>query len=106
VDIPLRTVTDAYPTMVGETRDIVFDADLGEVIDGHRVVVPGICFGGPARGLGSGEATLAESALHHEFVPALTKTRTSDTGERSRYAASAVSYPTRVFSRRVRMAFR
>jgi hypothetical protein len=62
VDIPPRTVTDAYLTMVGETLDVVFDADLGEVIDGHHVVVRGICFGGPARGPGSGETTPAESA--------------------------------------------
>jgi len=79
VDIPLRTVTDDYLAMVGETLDVVFDLDLGELINGHHVVVRGICFGGPVPPV-SGEPELAESALHYEFVPGLTEERTSGRG--------------------------
>jgi hypothetical protein len=87
VEIPPRTVTDDYLASVGETLDVVFDLDLGEVIEGHHVVARGICFGGPIRQrgrgpavAGTGEAELAESALHYEFVPGLTPARTSGQG--------------------------
>ncbi|MEU4515761.1 hypothetical protein AB0G05_40235 [Nonomuraea wenchangensis] len=59
--IPPRTATDAYFARMGGGRrlDIVFDIDLGELLDGHHVV---------ARGL---ELADAGAALHYEFVPGI-----------------------------------
>ncbi|MEO3792746.1 hypothetical protein ABGB14_21240 [Nonomuraea sp. B10E15] len=59
--IPPRTATDAYLSRMGGSirLDIVFDVDLGELVEGHHVV---------ARGL---ELTDAGGVLHYEFVPGL-----------------------------------
>ncbi|WP_336214906.1 hypothetical protein [Nonomuraea sp. LPB2021202275-12-8] len=61
IRIPPRTATDAYfAKMSGSRRlDIVFDIDLGELLEGHHVV---------ARGL---EISDAGGVLHYEFVPGL-----------------------------------
>jgi hypothetical protein len=61
IRIPPRTATDAYFAGKGESRrlDIVFDIDLGELLEGHHVV---------ARGL---EMSAAGGVLHYEFVPVL-----------------------------------
>ncbi|MGA5765196.1 hypothetical protein [Nonomuraea bangladeshensis] len=60
-NIPPRTATDAYLARMGGRRrlDIVFDIDLGELVEGHHVV---------ARGL---ELADAAAALHYEFVPGI-----------------------------------
>lgn len=47
--IPPRTVTDQYLARRGEHLDIVFDADLGELVRGHHVVARGIMLGRPVR---------------------------------------------------------
>jgi hypothetical protein len=57
VDIPPRTATDRYLSRMGRRLDIVFDVDLGELIEGHHVVARGI--------------TLSGAELHYEFVPGL-----------------------------------
>ncbi|MFC5814430.1 hypothetical protein [Nonomuraea harbinensis] len=59
IRIPPRTATDAYFAKMGGSRrlDIVFDIDLGELLEGHHVV---------ARGL---ETSGAGGVLHYEFVP-------------------------------------
>jgi hypothetical protein len=59
--IPPRTATDTYFAKMGGARrlDIVFDIDLGELLEGHHVV---------ARGL---EMSDAGGVLHYEFVPGL-----------------------------------
>ncbi|MFI6742876.1 hypothetical protein ACIBI9_59145 [Nonomuraea sp. NPDC050451] len=59
ISIPPRTATDAYFAKMGGLRrpDVVFDIDLGELVEGHHVV---------ARGL---EISGADGVLHYEFVP-------------------------------------
>ncbi|MGW2222081.1 hypothetical protein ACWCSD_44440 [Nonomuraea sp. NPDC001684] len=59
ISIPPRTATDAYFAERDGSRrlDIVFDIDLGELVEGHHVV---------ARGL---ELSEAGGLLHYEFVP-------------------------------------
>ncbi|AQZ62151.1 hypothetical protein BKM31_12330 [[Actinomadura] parvosata subsp. kistnae] len=59
ISIPPRTATDAYFARTGGSRrlDVVFDLDLGELVDGHHVV---------ARGL---ELSGGEGVLHYELVP-------------------------------------
>lgn len=61
IRIPPRTATDAYFAKQGGSRqlDIVFDIDLGELLEGHHVV---------ARGL---ELSDVGGVLHYEFVPGL-----------------------------------
>ncbi|MEW9551158.1 hypothetical protein [Nonomuraea sp. NPDC050783] len=61
ISIPPRTATDAYLARMGGTRrlDLVFDIDLGELLEGHHVV---------ARGL---ELPEGEGMLHYEFVPGI-----------------------------------
>ncbi|MFB9880552.1 hypothetical protein ACFFMN_21615 [Planobispora siamensis] len=61
IRIPPRTATDAFFTRAGGSRrlDIVFDIDLGELLEGHHVV---------ARGL---EMSETGGVLHYEFVPGL-----------------------------------
>ncbi|MEV0391117.1 hypothetical protein [Nonomuraea sp. NPDC050643] len=61
IRIPPRTATDAYFAKMGGSRrpDIVFDIDLGELVDGHHVV---------ARAL---EFSDVGGVLHYEFVPGL-----------------------------------
>lgn len=61
IRIPPRTATDAYFAKMGGARrlDIVFDIDLGELLEGHHVV---------ARGL---EISGVGGVLHYEFVPGL-----------------------------------
>jgi hypothetical protein len=49
VKIPPRTATDQYLARRGEHLDIVFDLDLGELVNGHHVVARGIMLGRPAR---------------------------------------------------------
>src|SRR5262249_59389411 len=57
-DLPPRTATDAYLAEIGERLDIAFDVDLGELVEGHRVV-------------GRGVLNLPGGAeLHYELVPA------------------------------------
>jgi len=51
-------VTDAYLAEIGERLDIEFDVDLGELVEGHRVVARGVL-----NRLGGAE-------LHYELVPA------------------------------------
>src|SRR5262249_55212939 len=41
-DLPPRTATDAYLAEIGERLDIAFDVDLGELVEGHRVVGRGV----------------------------------------------------------------
>ena len=55
--LPPRTATDAYLAEIGETLDIEFDVDLGELVEGHRVVARGIL------NLPGG------AELHYELVP-------------------------------------
>ncbi|GAA4956590.1 hypothetical protein HD597_001734 [Nonomuraea thailandensis] len=57
--IPPRTATDAYFAAMGGSRrlDLVFDIDLGDLVEGHRVV---------ARGM---EMLDSGGVLHYEFVP-------------------------------------
>jgi hypothetical protein len=45
VHIPDRTATDDYLARMGEQLDVVFDVDLGELIEGHHVVARGLAFG-------------------------------------------------------------
>lgn len=68
--IPPRTATDAYlAKMRGSRRlDLVFDIDLGELLDGHHVV---------ARGL---ELSEGGGALHYEFVPGVSGDEEDDKG--------------------------
>jgi hypothetical protein len=71
--IPPRTAVDAYfarMRAVGVQRqlDVAFDVDLGELVDGHHVVVRGI-----ERGPG-------EAVLHYEFVPAVQEHERQDKG--------------------------
>jgi hypothetical protein len=66
VDIPPRAATDRALSRAGERLDIVFDVDLGELIEGHHVVARGI--------------TLGEAALHYEFVPGFTDARLHELG--------------------------
>jgi hypothetical protein len=47
VGIPPRTATDSYLSGMGLQLDIVFDVDLGELVEGHHVVARGIMFGRP-----------------------------------------------------------
>jgi hypothetical protein len=68
VDIPPRTATDRYLSQLGERLDIVFDVDLGELIEGHHVVARGISLAPP------------EAELHYEFVPGLTEARRHELG--------------------------
>jgi hypothetical protein len=80
VDIPPRTATETYLSWTGGKLDIVFDADLGELIEGHHVVVRGIMFGVPVEAPAAGEAAYTEASLFYEFVPGLTEERTSGHG--------------------------
>jgi hypothetical protein len=41
-DLPPRTATDAYLADRAEELDFEFDVDLGELVEGHRVVARGI----------------------------------------------------------------
>src|SRR6266545_3746909 len=71
--IPPRTAVDAYFTRmramgVQRQLDVTFDFDLGELIDGHHMVLRGI-----ERGPG-------EAVLHYEFVPALQEHEGQDKG--------------------------
>ena len=45
MEIPPRTVTDAYLARRGVQLDIAFDVDLGELTRGHHIVARGIMFG-------------------------------------------------------------
>jgi hypothetical protein len=49
VDIPPRTATDRYLSRRGQQLDIVFDIDLGELVEGHHVVARGIMLARPVR---------------------------------------------------------
>ena len=49
MEIPPRTVTDAYLASRGVPLDIAFDVDLGELTRGHHIVARGIMFGRPVR---------------------------------------------------------
>jgi hypothetical protein len=55
--LPPRTATDVYLAEIGETLDIEFDVDLGELVQGHRVVARGIL------------NLPAGAELHYELVP-------------------------------------
>lgn len=61
IRIPPRAATDAYFARMGGSRrlDIVFDIDLGELLEGHHVVTRGL------------EMSGADGVLHYEFVPGL-----------------------------------
>lgn len=52
--------------MLGKRLDLVFDADLGDLIDGHRVI---------ARGL-----ERDPGVLHYVFVPGLTEDEVAEKG--------------------------
>ena len=68
-DLPPRTATERFLTRMavwGRRIDISFDVDLGELVDGHRVI---------ARGL---ELRGAGAVLHYEFLPGI------DTDEQER----------------------
>jgi hypothetical protein len=56
-ELPHRTATDAYLAEIGEQLDVAFDVDLGELVEGHRVIARGI------RNLPGG------AELHYELVP-------------------------------------
>jgi hypothetical protein len=59
--VPPRDATDAYFRLMephGRRLDIAFDVDLGELVEGHRVI---------ARGLEL--KTASGAVLHYEFVP-------------------------------------
>jgi hypothetical protein len=101
VKVPSRAVTDQYLARMGKELDIVFDADLGELVPGHHIVARGIMLGRPAgpavpapgplrdparragdaasggascRRAGIPEVTedqLTDPELHYEFGPAL-----------------------------------
>lgn len=45
--VPPRTVTDLYLARTGKHLDIVFDVDLGELVQGRHVVARGIMLGHP-----------------------------------------------------------
>jgi hypothetical protein len=49
MEIPPRTVTDAYLASRGVQLDLAFDVDLGELTRGHHIVARGIMFGRPVR---------------------------------------------------------
>ncbi|MCK2217069.1 hypothetical protein MF672_025225 [Actinomadura sp. ATCC 31491] len=68
--IPPRTATDAYLARMGGSRriDLAFDVDLGELVEGHRVV---------ARGL---ELSDGGGVLHYELVPGLRPGETAAKG--------------------------
>lgn len=73
IPIPPRTAVDAYFAhlrAMGVQRhlDVTFDVDLGELVEGHHVVVRGI-----ERGPG-------EAVLHYEFVPAVQEDERQDKG--------------------------
>jgi hypothetical protein len=73
IPIPPRTAVDAYfahlrAMGVQQHLDVTFDADLGELVEGHHVVVRGI-----ERGPG-------EAVLHYEFVPAVQEHERQDKG--------------------------
>jgi hypothetical protein len=52
-----QTPTAQYLSEMSRHLDVVLDVDLGELIEGHRVVARGIEFG------------VAGDELHYEFVP-------------------------------------
>jgi hypothetical protein len=56
--LPPRTATDAYLAEIGERLDVEFDVDLGELVEGHRVVARGVL------------NLLGGAELHYELVPA------------------------------------
>ncbi|MFI7423158.1 hypothetical protein [Nonomuraea sp. NPDC049684] len=70
ISIPPRTATDAYFAERNGSRrlDIVFDIDLGELLEGHHVV---------ARGL---ELSETGGVLHYEFVPGVRDEETDSKG--------------------------
>lgn len=62
-DIPERSQkVDVY----ARGLDVEFDVDLGELIDGHRVVARGVLFG--EQGM----------SLEYDFVPGMTKAETDE----------------------------
>lgn len=75
VRIPPRTATDSYLARMGLELDIVFDADPGELADGHHVVA----HGGEPQPV-PGEQVLTEAELHYEFVPGLTDAKAHGSG--------------------------
>ena len=72
-DIPPRTATDAYLARAASSGravrlDVVFDVDLGELVDGHRVIARGV------------EMASSGAVLHYEFVPGVTEAETGRKG--------------------------
>jgi hypothetical protein len=64
--IPPRTATDVYLARAAVRLDVVFDVDLGELVDGHRVIARGI------------EMASSGAVLHYEFVPGMSETGRKD----------------------------
>jgi hypothetical protein len=59
VDVPARDAIDEYLQRADRRLAVAFEVDLGELIDGHRVVARGLEFGSEG------------AVLHYEFVPAM-----------------------------------
>jgi hypothetical protein len=72
VEVPPRDVTDQYLASMNKHLEIVCDIDLGELVEGHHVVVRGIRFGDPK--------IETEAELHYEFVPGLLKSERESKG--------------------------